>query len=181
MGYTFDGPNKLIILTTGTTNVSWQDMYSRWVDWVVTSDNIKYPLAFNTVGGDTLPGGVYLGITYFLENGWKVRPQEADHSLTLSGNGYSRDGSSPLVPTVGTYNVVVSMTVSNLLNTVSTGGYSYTVGEIAEGVWANANRNITNDIGNEVWGRDLSPFVAGTAGHWIYKKLLSISKFIGLK
>lgn len=136
MGYTFDGPNKRIVLTAGTTNVSVQDMYSRWIDWLdADTNNGRYLPAFSTVGGDPLPGGIYLGTTYFLENGWKVRPQEADHQLTISGNICSRDGSSPLVPTIGTYNVVVSMTVSNLLNTVATGGNSYTLGEIADAVW----------------------------------------------
>lgn len=136
MAITFNGTAKLIILGAGTTVVSAQYIYSRWIDWLLSpGDNSKYEQAFTNVGGDPLPGGVFLGITYFLENGWKIRPQEADHALTINGNLYSRDGSAPLVPTVGAYNVVVSMSVSNLLNTVSTAGNQYTLGEIAKSVW----------------------------------------------
>lgn len=122
MGFQFDGPNKLIILTSGTTSVAVSDMWSRWVDWFCTSDNSKFFPAMYNIGGDDLGGGRYLGISYFLENGWKIRPQEANHALSISGNLYSRDGLSPFVSTIGAYNVSIQMTVSNLVDQVATGG-----------------------------------------------------------
>jgi hypothetical protein len=100
MAYTFDGVNKLIILSNGTTTVDAKDMYSRWKDWSLVGDNAKYLQALSVLGGDPLPGGRYLGTTYFLENGWKIRPFEGNHTLVLQGNLYSRDGSDPFVSTL---------------------------------------------------------------------------------
>ena len=48
MGYIFNGTNKIITLTTGTTTVSVRDIYSRFVDWYLTDDNSKYLPAFKT-------------------------------------------------------------------------------------------------------------------------------------
>lgn len=138
MAYTFDGPNKLIILSSGTTVCDIKDMYSRWKEWVATSNNSKYLPAMSVLGGDPLPGGRYLGTTYFLENGWKVRPYEGNHTLSISGNIYSRDGTDPFVNTIGSYNVRIMLVVSNLVDTVSTGGVG-TVGEVANAVWGASN------------------------------------------
>jgi hypothetical protein len=124
MSYTFDGINKLIILSVGVTTVEVKDLYSRWKDWTIQGDNSKYLPAFSVLGGDPLPGGRYLGTTYFLENGWKIRPFEGNHTLVLSGNLYSRDGSDPFTSTLGAYNVRIMLTVSNLVDTIETGGGS---------------------------------------------------------
>lgn len=137
MGVSFDGPNKLIICSTGTTELSVaSDVYSAWKRWVILSDNSKYLQAISSIGGDPLYGVVSLGSTFFLENDWKIRPYEGDHTLTVNGNLYSRDGSSSFVQTLGTFNVLVSMARSNLIDTVSTsGGTGPTVEQIASGVW----------------------------------------------
>ena len=66
MGYTFDGVNKLIILTPGTTDFSVQDMYSRWVDWYESNANF-YP-AMRSVGGDAISLVKNLGLTFFMIN-----------------------------------------------------------------------------------------------------------------
>lgn len=121
MGQTFDGPNKLIILTSGTTTVDVKVLYSAWKDWVLLSNNAAFLQAFSAIGGDPLVGGQFLGSTYFLENGWKIRPQEANHTLVVSGNLYARDGSSPFVSTVGSFNVTINLSTSNLVDTVSSG------------------------------------------------------------
>jgi len=91
-------------------------LYSRWVDWFLTSDNSKFLPALRVVGGDPLPGSKKLGITYFLLNGWKIRPYEATHFFTLDGNLYCDDGSSPYVSTLGSYNVTIINSVSNLVD-----------------------------------------------------------------
>jgi hypothetical protein len=120
MLFTFDGPNKIITPTdapvANVIDVDVQDLYSRWVDWMLTSDNSKYAQAMRVVGGDPLPGAKQLGLTYFLLNGWKIRPYEADHTFNLDGNLYSEDGSSPYVSTVGSFNVTIINSVSNLVD-----------------------------------------------------------------
>lgn len=126
MGYTFDGVNKLIILDPGTLTLVVSDMYSRWKDWAKLSDNTKYAPAFaNSIGGESLGGGVTVGGYFFLQNGWLVRPQEADHTLTVSGNMFPiPDTAALFTPTLGAYTVNIVMRTSSLSQTISTGGGS---------------------------------------------------------
>lgn len=99
-----------------------EDVYSAWKTWAVQGTNTRFLLAFSAIGGDQISEGKFLGTTYFLENGWKIRPFEGDHLLTVSGNMYSRDGSSPFVSTVGNFNVLISMNRSNLVDVVVVSG-----------------------------------------------------------
>ncbi len=165
---TFDGDNKIIIVNTGETSISVDtDIYSDWKNWVLQSDNIKYPIALSAIGGDPIGGARYLGSTFFLENGWKLRPYEGNHTLTVSGNLYTRDGSSPFIQTVGSYNVLISMQVSNLIDTVSTsGGGGSTPSDIADAVW--------NKIIPE------TP-VPSSFGEWVAGRLMTIAHYIGMK
>jgi hypothetical protein len=156
---TFDGVNKLIILDSA--QISADEIWSRWVDWVSTSDNARFLPAMRNVGGDPLSDTKKLGITFFLINGWRVRPMEANHRLILDGNLYTDpSGFSPFVPTVGNYNVVVEMQVSNLTDVTASN-----LGDVSDAVW---NAEIpANPI----------------AGTWasLLKKVLTVAKFIGLK
>jgi len=151
MSISFDGVNKLAILSTNTTSLTVSELWSRWVDWLGESDNGKYPIALSQLGGDEIGGGRYLGLTFFLENGWKIRPYEGDHLLTISGNLYSRDGSSPIAQTVGTFNVTVNMSTSNLVDAISTSGA--TPESIADEVW---NRLASANNGAGSFGQFIS-------------------------
>lgn len=152
---TFDGNNKLIICGNGVVEVSAIELYSLWKEWVSVGDNSKYLHAFTAIGGDPLYGSVTLGSTFFLENGWRIRPHEANHTLTLNGNLYVREGGSPFVPTIGTYNVLIIMTRSNLIDTVSSGG---SVGPTAD------------QVATAVWNKPLSGFTTpGVAGEIVTK------------
>ena len=111
MGMTFDGPTKVITLTTGTVAVSVKDLWSRWVDWFLTSDNSKYLPAFAQVGGDPIDeeAGTYIPIYAFLMNGWKIKPQEANHTLTISdGILLVNGGGDPFNNTDGAYIVRIN-------------------------------------------------------------------------
>lgn len=120
----FDGITKLIIVNTGITSIDVKtDLYSEWKNWLLLSDNSKYLPAFRVIGGDEIGGGITVDGTYFLTNGWKLRPYEGNHALTINGNLYVDGGGSPLVQTIGSYNVLVNLVTSNIVNlvTVSTG------------------------------------------------------------
>lgn len=111
MAFQFNGSTKIIILTTGTTSVSVRDLWSRWVDWLLTSDNSKYPLAFINVGGDTIDpiAGTSIPIYAFLMNGWKLKPQEAHHTLSISdGVLLVNGGGDPFNNTNGAYMVRIN-------------------------------------------------------------------------
>lgn len=120
MAITFDAATKRIILDAAT--VSAQECYSRWCDWIATGDNAKYLPAFRAVGGDDLGGGLFIPPYYFLLNGWRIRPMEANHLLVLSGNLFVDGGGQPVVQTLGSYNVSVQYTVPVQAQAFSTTG-----------------------------------------------------------
>lgn len=164
---TFDGVNKLIIINFGETSIDVAvDIYGDWKEWVLQDDNAKYTVAISAIGGDPIGGGRYLGSTFFLENDWKIRPYEGNHVLTVTGNLYTRDSSSPFVPTLGSYNVLTSMQVSNLIDTVSTSGGSFTLDQIAEAVWNKIIPSVPN---------------TGSYGEHVAGRLLTIAHYLGMK
>lgn len=133
---TFNGSDKLIIINSGITSINVKiDLYSDWKEWLLQSDNVKYPQAFTAVGGDPISDTLSLGTTYFLENSWKIRPYEGNHRLVVTGNLYARDGSNPFTSTTGNYNVMINLSTSNLVDlvTVETGGN--TLSDIGQAVW----------------------------------------------
>jgi hypothetical protein len=111
MGFSFNGPTKVITLTAGTTSVSVRDLWSRWVDWFLTSDNSKYLPAFTNVGGDEIDQsqGTFIPIYAFLMNGWKLKPQEANHTLNIrDGILLVNGGGDPFNNTTGSYVVRIN-------------------------------------------------------------------------
>ena len=120
MALTIDPSTKRFILDTDTVTV--QSIYSSWVDWVATSDNSKYLPAFTAVGGDTLGGGLSIPPYYFLVNGWRIRPMEANQTLVITGNLFVDGGGDPIVPTLGSFNVLVKSVIPVQAQGISTGG-----------------------------------------------------------
>lgn len=141
---TFDGPNKVIIVNDGVTLIDVkEDIYSAWKGWVLSEEasNAAYPQAMRSVGGDPTVGGNYLGATFFLMNGWRLRTWEGDHRLTVEGNLYTEEGDPPFVPTVFSHNIIIEYQVSNLTSALETGGSSAdvpTAQEVSTQVWADA-------------------------------------------
>ncbi len=117
-----DGPNLLLIAKTGITEVDVKvDLYSDAKEhWLTTIDS-KFNFPLRVVGGDPTTGGDALGATYFLQHGWRIRPDEVTHELTVTGNIYVDGGGNPFVPTVGNYNVTITRTVTNLIDRISAG------------------------------------------------------------
>ena len=133
MAITFDPVNRRVILDS--TYVEAIDLYSRWKEWVQTGDNSKWLPAFSTVGGDSLGGGIFVSQYFFLENGWRIRPMESDHSLVIEGNLGVAGGGYPVVPTLGSFRVLVQLTVPVQAQAIDTGGGSgSTPAEIASAV-----------------------------------------------
>lgn len=111
MALSFNGVTKTITLSTGTTSLSVRDLWSRWVDWFQTSDNSKYTLAMSSLGGDNidLSAGTKIPVYVFLQDGWKIKPQEANHTLNVSdGILLVSGGGDPFLNTSGTYTVRIN-------------------------------------------------------------------------
>ena len=134
MAITFDAATSRIILDS--TSVTASEIWSRWVDWQATGDNSKYPVAFTQVGGDDLGSGLFIPVYMFLQNGWRVRPMEANHTLIITGNLFVQGGGVPLVQTLGAFNVSAQYTVPVQAQGISTSGGG---GATADDVWAHAS------------------------------------------
>lgn len=152
MAITFDPNTNRIILDSA--NVTAAAIWIAWIDWVVLSDNSKYLPALKQVGGDSLGSGLLIPPYMFLLNGWRVRPMESSHTLIITGNLFVDGGGTPIVPTLGTFNVSAQYTVPVQAQAILVGG------SVAPTALENANA---------VWA------------HLFTAKLLTIAKFLGLK
>jgi hypothetical protein len=113
---TFIPEQKIISVNLGVRALDVQyDIYSEWKRWVMVEEyNTRFPVALRTVGGDDLIDGKTLGATFFLMNGWKIKPPEENGNLNVSGNLYDDAGGTVFVNTIGSYNSMIIQTVSNL-------------------------------------------------------------------
>jgi len=123
MAYTFDGPNKRIILSLGTATLSCTDLWSRYVDWLEIGDNSKYIPALRTVGRDESDIPLYL----FLNDadGWGIVPQSADHTLNvIDGVLKTESGPSgePFVDPAGSYKIRINRQTPGIAIGYSTSG-----------------------------------------------------------
>jgi hypothetical protein len=134
---TFDGVTKVIsVLSTVTSLDIRVDVYSAWVDWIATADNLKYLPAIRVTGLDQIGPGVYTGDVYFLINGWKLSLDFT--KVRVTGVLYSDDYETAYY----TPGMVAQFpaTVSALVNTVSTSGSS---GPTAADIWNYTDRTLT--------------------------------------
>lgn len=120
MAITFDPATSRIILDSASVTAT--EIYSRWVDWAATSDNLKYGMVIRQVGSDDLGGGLSIPPYYFLQGSWRVRPMESSHTLIIAGNLFVEGGGVPVVNTLGNYNVAVQYTVPVQAQGISTSG-----------------------------------------------------------
>lgn len=121
---TFDGTTKRIICDSGTTAISVVGIYSLWVDWALTADNLQYLAAFSEVGGNSIDAGAGTAIPVyaFLLNGWQISPDEANHTLAVTDGIILVDGGGdPFADTVGAYVVRINYQQPVQAITVSSG------------------------------------------------------------
>ena len=135
MPIVFDPASKRIILDSASVTAT--ELYSRSADWLALSDNAKYGAVFRQVGGDDLGGGLSIPPYFFLQGAWRVRPMEASHNLTITGNLFVDGGGVPVVNTLGAYNVSAQYPVPVQAQAVATsGGSGPTAAQIAAEVLA---------------------------------------------
>lgn len=151
MAITFDPGAKRIVLDSASVTAT--ELYSRWVDWAAASDNAKHGIVIRQVGSDDLGSGLAIPPYYFLQGAWRVRPMEANHTLTLDGNLFVDGGGDPVVPTLGSFNVLVKTVVPVQAQAFNSAGGGTTPAQVADAVWQ----------------------------HSYVSKLLTVAKFLGLK
>ena len=133
MAYTFNGTTKRITLSTGTVTLDLVDLFSRWKDWVLAG-NAETLLAFSTVGGEITEIPLYL----FVQNGWLIVPQSADHVLNVTNGVLVGQGSAdPFTDPVGSYKIRINRQVPGIAIGYSTSGSTGpSAADIAAAVWA---------------------------------------------
>jgi len=90
----FDGPNKLILVSEGTTTLDIKtDVYSAWKEWVVVlgllnlhDENPGFLQAIRAIGGEPTVGVASIGSTFFLTNGWRLKSYPGNYTLQVNGN-----------------------------------------------------------------------------------------------
>jgi hypothetical protein len=106
----FDGTNRIITLDPSQFVYSIQYIYSRWLDWVRLGNNTTFPKAFRQSGGDSIGGGVFVGVYFFLQNtdGWRIKPPEQNGTYSIAGNLYPEDPSIGFLnSTTGTFSTSI--------------------------------------------------------------------------
>lgn len=135
---TYDPSNKLFILNTGITAFDVVvDLYSdAKEDWLSNALLNKFRFPLLAIGGQAIGGGQIISPYIMLRYGWKIRPQEADHTLTVAGNLITDDESSPYASVLGDYQVTIkSIVTSNSLTASGVGLTSTDLANIADSVW----------------------------------------------
>jgi len=174
----FNGPSKLIIVNNGETSLDAEtDIYSAWKRWVTQLNNAEFLQALRTVGGDPIGGGQEVSPYFFLLNGWRLRPYEGDHQLTVDGNLYVDGGGNPFTPTVGAYNVLVNLVTSSksITTTVSVStGSGLSVDEHNQ-LFA---LPLDAEVASAVWSQTLTGSPTGDSASAIVQRIQKLVKLL---
>jgi hypothetical protein len=152
MAFIFDGPSRIISLTPGTTELDLIALWDAWMIWLLTDDNSKYPFALKQSGGEIidLAQGIKIPIYLFLQNNWMIRPQEANHTLTVFGGILiGPDGQDPFIDTLGTFRVNTRYSQPVQAIAVATGGSGGTSVNAGIQVW---NKNLSDPSADNTYG-----------------------------
>lgn len=172
---TFFGAEKIIQINQGVTSIDVQsDLYSDWKEWLLVQENAKYPPAISAIGGDPITATKSVGITYFLENGWRIRPWVGDYTLEVVGNLYTREeGQNPFIQPEIKSNITISTNRSNLVDVVDVGSSVVSV---------DINQ-LSQQIAALVWALGLAEAAntEGSIGEHVTNKLLTVNKYLSLK
>lgn len=166
----FYGPTRTIFVNEGVTTLDVKtDLYSAWKEWNIASteapDARVWDKAFTAVGGDPITDTQDLGVTYFLENGWRIQPfaSKSSYTLTIEGNLYTREaGETPFFFAEG---VSVSLVRSNIVDLITIEAASVAI-----------SQNDINAIADQVWDEQLSGHSqAGSTGRKLKDNLKKTS------
>lgn len=123
---TYDTVNKLIICKAGVTELDAKvDFYSDTKeDWRTDSSLSKFKFIIDSIGGDDTSPGETAPLYSYLKYGWRIRPDEADHTLNITNGAIlvAEDTTEdPFVDTVGDYTVRIRMYVPVKATIVTSG------------------------------------------------------------
>lgn len=129
----FDGANLYITLPSiGAFDVE-KEFYSAWKEWVILSDNSKYPPAFDTTGGDDIGSGQKIAPYFFCRNdlGWKIKMPSDNGEIIVSGNLFPRNSAITLFEQTTGFDAFVRLEVSTRAVVVEVGASALTAAQDA--------------------------------------------------
>jgi len=158
----FDGANLHITLPNiGSFNTQ-GDIYSAWKEWLRQGDNAKYPIAFETTGGDDVGAGQTIAPYFFCRNdlGWRIKMPQDNGEIVVEGNLFPRDPNASLFEQSSGYDAFLRLEVSTRAVVVEVGSAAPTtpvedltnLGVIlgADGISANLGNQIQVDLASEL-------------------------------
>ena len=110
---TFLYNERIIQVNEGVDEISVQEdiwSYAKQV-WLTDSIARRFHFPMRVVGGDQTVGDNRVSPYFFLIHGWRLRPQEANHTLQIAGTFLVEGGGDPYLDTIGTFNVRIVATV----------------------------------------------------------------------
>ena len=144
---TFDGERRLILVNSETTVLDIKRLYSEWKEWIQLLDYSKYEPAFRAIGADPISESISLGSTFFLINGWRIKPYSRDGNLEVIGNLYTDPaGDAPFLPVDGDFSVNINTTVSSLVFN--------SIAQIKELEYSNYGDGVTIDTTSTYFGTE---------------------------
>lgn len=110
----FDGDNLHITLPSLGSFDAQKEIYSAWKEWIVQSDNAKYPPAFDVTGGDDVGGGQKVAPYFFCRNdlGWRIKMPSDNGEIVVAGNLFPRDPNTTLFEQTSGYDAFLRLEVS---------------------------------------------------------------------
>ena len=174
----FDDANLHMDVLGGLTTVDIQDIYDASVEWASEPANMVNDVPVTGGGKFALndPPTKFTGLVVRMDTvaapvagNWKVHfaaaPGPALERRTINGGDFIAQGAGD--PVANSANIMPVVELSTSPTLVVTGGLT------------EADKN---DIAGRVWDRLLSSHnVAGSFGLFVQKKLLTVTKFLGLK
>jgi hypothetical protein len=128
--WTVDTVNRVFQLTdapvNGIVTIDVQiDLYSdAKEEWLSNpaANRLRFP--FETVGGEDIGGGLFVGSYFFLRTdlGWSIKPFAANQQLILLGNLYPRVAGDSMIDLAASGQVQVFFERSQLTQAIETGG-----------------------------------------------------------
>ena len=135
-----------LVCGAGESDVTFtaQEIYSRWSDWLLLSDNLKYLPAFESSGGASAGAGTTdIVYTFLTANGWLICPKTTESSVrvVITGDLYPDADGSPMFgydEVVAGGHTHIEQRVTTSARVVTTGGSIPTAAQNAAAVLAAA-------------------------------------------
>lgn len=168
-------------------------LYAEWKEWAASWDNLKYPIAFDTIGGEDIGWWVKVGAYFFLRTDlwWIGIPPAEDCVIIVKWNLFPRVDWQVVISTLSDFPVTLMMQNSSLTQALATswGWSSITAADI----WSYYQRTLTESMQSSLTQAEHTKLMSIPTNPILdndsriteilnrVKKALSLSQFIWLK